>query len=339
MASQLSVAVNRKSVAQDPDKTQKLRLLRGKLRKLTGGHEGFDDEIAQLEKRRERMLDGHLALGHAAFDAQLQGGIPWRGVTEIHAAAARDTGSVSGFVCALFARHEACADEGQKAGLGPVLWIAQNHVVAETGRPYGWGIKHLGFDADRLRFVSTARLDDALWVCEEAAATRALGGVVLDLRAPENGPDLRETRRLHMRAMRANVPLFLLRQGGGSFASVAPVRLDVRPAPSRPATLFTDSSFEQDCVGSIGPPGFGVMISRNKAGPAGNSFTLHWNSHERVFFRATVQNRTTGFHTGSTAGAAHGNSAHQPHRIAASALSGNGSHHAPKTRRAVAHSA
>ncbi|MEO0544872.1 MAG: hypothetical protein AAFY99_13740 [Pseudomonadota bacterium] len=341
MASQLSVAVNRKAVACNRDRTSTLRLLRRQMRALSGEVDGFEDDVAHLEKRRQQGLDGRLPLGHQGFDHDLQGGLPWRGLTEIHASAARDMGSAYGFVCALFARHaahsqSALADEASKAALGPILLVSQNHALSEAGRPYGRGMHGLGLPSDRLHFVSVAKLSDALWVCEEAAATRGLGGVVLDLRAPKGGPDLHETRRLHMRAMHAGVPLFLLRQSVDAFASVAPVRLDISPAPSCDDILFAGSSFAQACPGSIGPPGFDVTIAKNKAGPAGNSFILHWNSHERIFFKASASTGVSDASAPTARNSRSGHASRYAHRIDTPALSGDGPEHAPAPRRIVA---
>ncbi|MEO1702888.1 MAG: hypothetical protein AAFR71_12645 [Pseudomonadota bacterium] len=341
MASQLSVAVNRKAVACNRDRTKTLRLLRYQMRALTGQVEGFEDDVTYLEKRRQNVLDGRLPLGHEDFDHDLQGGIPWRGLTEIYAPAARDMGSAYGFVCALFARHAILVhatldDEATKGTLGPILLVSQQHALGEAGRPYGRGMEGLGLPSDRLHFVSVNKLTDALWVCEEAATTRGLGGIVLDLRAPKGGPNLHETRRLHMRAMNAGVPLFLLRQGVDALASVAPVRLDVSPAPSCEATLFAGSSFEQPCPGSIGPLGLAVSILKNKAGPAGNSFILHWNSHECIFFKAASASRKVGASPSIVRTAHAGSKSRHPDRFDSFALSGDGPHHASAPRRVMA---
>lgn len=351
MASQLGVAVNRTSVACNRDRKRVLNGLRREIRSLTGETEGFEDPLARLDRRRAQALAGHVPLGADAFDTQMSGGLPWRGLTEMHAPAARDMGTLSGFVAALFARNDAigaCESSSHSEGQAPVLWVIQSHVLGETGLPHGHGLAAMGFDPARLRLVVPTKLDDALWVCEEAAATPGLAGVVLDIRTPKSGPGLRETRRLHMRAMQSRVPLFLLRQGGGAYASAAPVRLTVEPAPSRNPVLFAASPMETECPGGIGPPGFAVTIAKNKAGPAGNTHILHWNSHERVFFTADTARQSAGepgrnqdIRANANAGAAiaitaQGSPTGNAHHIPAFALSGDGSHDAPTPRRRVA---
>ncbi|MEL6919735.1 MAG: hypothetical protein AAFO77_01745 [Pseudomonadota bacterium] len=339
MAAQPGTAVKRKAVPARPamDKSRVLKGLRRELRALTGESAGFCDPLHQLEQRRAQALADHLALGHQDFDDQLSGGVSWRGLTELHVDAARDVGASSAFVAALFARHRAVhANSQSQSQAQPVLWIAQDHAVSEAGRPYGHGLKSLGFDPEQLRFVSVSHLQDALWVCEEAATTSGIAGVVLDLRAVKNGPGLRETRRLHTRAMHARVPLFLMRQGQSeaAYATTAPVRLTIAPAPSHEKTLFAGSSFESTCRGSIGPPGFCVTIAKNKAGPAGNFFTLHWNSHERVFFKASDGNRTTA--SGDDRAGVDRARIANAHHFHSSALPGDGPNHAATPWGAVA---
>ena len=44
------------------------------------------------------------------------------------------------------------------------------------------------------------------------------------------------------------------------------------------------TNLDRAVPGGIGPPGFSVTIEKNKAGPAGRTHLLHWNSHERSFY-------------------------------------------------------
>ncbi|MEM1376485.1 MAG: hypothetical protein AAGG69_03755 [Pseudomonadota bacterium] len=331
MATQLSTAVNSKTVSSfsRPDRSRVLNKLRRELQALSGENERFTDELTQLQAKQGKIASSRLSLGHGDFDRYVGGGLPCHGLTELNVEAARDAGCLSGFVAAVLARQSALNDERQTA---PILWIAQQHVVAEAGRPYGHGLSCLGLDYGRLRFVTVDRLQDALWVCEEAASTKGLCGVVLDLRAIRNGPGLRETRRLHMRAINACTPLFFLTQCKNLDSSAAPVRLKITPIPSQEQILFAGTSFEERFPGSIGPPGFCVTVVKNKSGPAGNSFKMHWNSHERVFFKATDRNSDAR----SVNGRSDTSKLSGAHYFHSYALSGNRQNHAPASRRKVA---
>ena len=127
------------------------------------------------------------------------------------------------------------------------------------------------------------RLPDALWICEEAAATAGLGAVVVAVQGRHALLGLKETQRLSMRARGAGRPLFLLQVSGETGASAAALRLLVEPALSAPRLVLAGSAAARAVPGGIGPPGFAVTIDKNKAGPAGSRHTLFWNRHDRRF--------------------------------------------------------
>ena len=229
---------------------------------------------------REAERAALLATGVQAFDRETGGGVALAGLTEIHAVEARDAGLCAGFVTGLLALASAPAFLRRD----PVLWIGAPGVFSEAGVPHGRGLAASGFAPERLLLVEPRTLGDALWVAEEAARTSGLAATVLDMRGNAKGFGLRETQRLQRRAHAAGRPLFLLRMSAEIEASAAPLRLVVGPAPSAPQIVLAGTAHARAVPGGIGPPGFSVTIEKNKAGPAGRTHLLHWNSHERSFY-------------------------------------------------------
>lgn len=211
-----------------------------------------------------------LPTGVARFDAALDGGLPLAALTEIHGRQTRDAGAVAGFALAL-------AVMARKT-TAPLLWIATGEVLSEAGRPYAPGLLHrFGLEAEALLVAETRRIEDALWVAEEAAGLSRLSAVLLEVRGTVRKLDLTATRRLHRRAQASARPFFLLRQAGQPEPTAAPVRLVVSPAPAGERRLFS-----RTLEGSIGPPAFTVEIGRSRtAMPA--TAVLEWNEDERAF--------------------------------------------------------
>ena len=87
------------------------------------------------EERMRRKSGGRLALGIAALDAVLGGGLPLAALTEIRAAQSRDGGVVSGFSLALLAQLL------EKArGSSSIVWIGEADLRRETGALYAPGL-------------------------------------------------------------------------------------------------------------------------------------------------------------------------------------------------------
>jgi protein ImuA len=228
---------------------------------------------------REAERSALLVSGAQAFDREIGGGIALAGLTEIHALQARDAGLCAGLATGLLSLGAAPAFLRRD----PVLWIGAPGVFSEAGVPHGRGLGGLGLGSNRLLLVEPRTLADALWVAEEAARTRGLAATVLEMRGNARDFGLRETQRLQRRAQSSGRPLFLLRQSAAVEASAAPLRLVVEPAPSAPLLVLAGTAHARAVPGGIGPPGFSVTIEKNKAGPAGRTHFLHWNSHERSF--------------------------------------------------------
>ncbi|MBN9038381.1 MAG: hypothetical protein J0H53_20140, partial [Rhizobiales bacterium] len=160
-----------------------------------------------------------LPLGAPRLDAALGGGLPAAGLVELHAAETRDAGAAAGFALALVALS-------RREAVGPLLWVATGEAFSEAGVPYAPGLAaRFGVAPEALLTSAVRRLEDALWVAEEAAALGALRAVILEMREPAPRLDLTATRRLHRRAGGGGLPLYLLRQAGRPVPTAAPVRL------------------------------------------------------------------------------------------------------------------
>ncbi|WP_157944695.1 hypothetical protein [Mangrovicella endophytica] len=222
-------------------------------------------ERQALTPLRRRLPRAAVPLGVAEADRALGGGFPAEGLSEIHLDATRDSGTGAGFVLALASLFA----DGR-----PVLWAAPSFALNEGGLPYLPGLD--AFGAPRLILVRTRRLEEAAWAAEEAARSGALSLVVLETLGNPACLTLDGTRRLHLRARQAGLPLVLLRQGGRADATAAPLRLRLRAAAAPPAPLRGKL---------VGPPVFDVSIEKSR-NP--QRFQVEWNPDERRFQPVTA---------------------------------------------------
>jgi protein ImuA len=77
------------------------------------------------------------------------------------------------------------------------------------GRIYGHGLATIGLDPNRVQLVEAGNDIEANWAVEEALKSK-VPAAVLTLGAE---PDFKTTRRLHLAAEKAGLPLLLLRLG------------------------------------------------------------------------------------------------------------------------------
>src|SRR6185312_15388501 len=213
-----------------------------------------------------------LRTGADSFDRILGGGWPRAGLIELHGGETRDAGAVAGFALAL-------ASLLMKEGAdGPLFWIGTADIFGETGFPYLPGLhQRFGIGPEAVLFARPRKLQDALWIAEEAARLKALSAVFLEIGGNPRRLDLTATRRLHRRALQAGRPLFLLREAAFAEPTAAPLRLVVAPARARPR-----STLAGPLVHSIGPPSFVVGIGKSRNALSGE-FILEWDAAERGF--------------------------------------------------------
>lgn len=154
----------------------------------------------------------------------------------------------------------------QWAGKAGIVWAGEDGAFAEEGAPYPPGLAQFGLDLSRLIVTRVRKRDDALWAAEQALGVA--GAVVICALAAQRKPlDLKATRRLLLFAERNRARCLLLRPLEDT--SAAWTRWRVSPAPSEAEAR------------ELGPPAFRAELVRNRAGPAGQSFILEWNAHER----------------------------------------------------------
>jgi protein ImuA len=218
---------------------------------------------------------GRLALGLEAFDRRIEGGLPVAGLCEFRAARTMDAGAATGFTLAVSAlfRERLRPDR-------PVLWISEREAGREAGLAHAAGLKSFGLAPDSLITAHPRRLEEALWVAETALQTEAFSVIVLELHGNPAKFGLTESRRLHLKARAAEVPLLLLRQAGEEEASSAQLRLLIEAAP---AGLRRIGAFS--APGSIGHPAFRAVVEKSR-NPAPFAVVMEWNTDERQFYPA-----------------------------------------------------
>ena len=201
-------------------------------------------------------------LGIAPVDAALGGGLEGGILHEIAAAREAEAAAASGFALLLAARTS-----------GPVVWIAEDMALYESGAPYGPGLEDLGLNPERFIMVAAPKARDVLWAVEEALSCRGMGTVIGEIR--QASLDLTATRRLSLAAGRRGAVALLLRSAPGQEASAAATRWIVKTMPSKGAK-------PRAMTLGPGPPRFALSLVRNRRGPPG-SWVLEWNGVEQRF--------------------------------------------------------
>jgi len=196
---------------------------------------------------------GSVALGVAAIDAALGGGLPRGALHEIAAAGETHVATAAGFALAVSAR----------AARKSTVWIAEDMARAESGAPHGPGFDAFGLAPERLLTITAAHTRDLLWAMEEALRCRAVGVAIGELRHSEL--DMVALRRLSLAASERGALALLLRTSPPNDASTAATRWIVSAAPN-------------DC--------FTVELTRNRRGLLG-AWTLQWSDDEDDIMLAT----------------------------------------------------
>lgn len=217
--------------------------------------------IAESETQGIPEAERRVALGVAAIDATLGGGLAGAALHEVSATLPLHFGAAIGFALAL----AALAREPKKQ----TLWIATDFSCLEAGALYGPGLDQFGLPTERLLTARVARPVDALFTMEEALKCRALSAVIAELHG--EAADLTATRRLILAAREGGTLGLLLRPHPSDAPSAAHTRWQVAAAPSEP-----------DELGGLGPTSFTLSLTRNRRGPSGQ-WTVAWDHHEHAF--------------------------------------------------------
>jgi protein ImuA len=205
---------------------------------------------------------GLVPLGATPVDDALGGGLGGGMLHEIAAVREAEIAAASGFALLLAARTS-----------GPVVWIAEDMMLYESGAPYGPGLDDLGLNPERFIMVAAPKSRDVLWAVEEALSCRGMGAVIGEIR--QASLHLTATRRLSLAAGRRGAVALLLRSAPGRDASAAATRWIVKAAPSKAAKPLATT------IGP-GPPRFALSLVRNRRGHPG-SWVLEWNGVEQRF--------------------------------------------------------
>ncbi|MCA8887047.1 MAG: hypothetical protein KDA35_10485 [Hyphomonadaceae bacterium] len=154
------------------------------------------------------------------------------------------------------------------AGPAGIFWAGEDAAFAEEGAPYPVGLAQYGLPLDRLIVARARKREDALWAAEQALA--ATGAIVICALGAQGKPlDLKASRRLLLFAERYSSRCLLLTPENG--ASAAWTRWRIAPA---------ESAAQPD---ELGLPAFRAELTRSRGGPAGVSFIVDWDAHERSF--------------------------------------------------------
>ncbi|WP_246520022.1 ImuA family protein [Ancylobacter lacus] len=224
--------------------------------------------LAGLEAVRLPSASSAFTLGAKGPDEVLAETLARGALHEIYAAEGGDMPAASGFALALALR--ALNGQGEAR---PLVWVRQDFLDSETGRPDARGVSGFGLDPARLILVRVRDPEQALRAAGDAVRCAALGAVLLEWWGEPKVLDLTATRRLALRASVSGVSFFLLRRAARASPSVAVTRWLVRPMLSTP--LAADAP---------GAPAFVVTLLRHRAGVQSHIWNLEWD-HESCSFR------------------------------------------------------
>ena len=216
-------------------------------------------------ERIETHGDAHdlnkVALGHAAADAVLCGGLAVAAVHEVFAEG-HQSAAATGFIAGL---------AGRVSPRQPLVWVRQDFSEIESGALSLSGLCELGLDPRLLVTVRAPDTDAALRTAADALACDALGAVVLEVWGQPRQLDLVASRKLTLAAQASGVTALLLRIG----ASRA---FDRRDALDRARGAFA-AIRAVDCVGCAA---LRRKLVRNRHGPIGR-WIMEWKCDECRF--------------------------------------------------------
>ncbi len=225
--------------------------------------------LATLRGRIERLEahgDAHdltrVALGHAAADAVLCGGLAAAAVHEVFAEG-HQSATATGFIAGL---------AGRLTPRRPLVWVRQDFSEVESGALSMSGLAELGLDPRLLVTVRAADADAALRTAADALACDAIGAVVLEVWGQTRQLDLVASRKLTLAAQASGVTALLLRVAAEPLPSTAETRWIVRAAHSPPSLPWH----------AWGAPVFDAQLVRNRHGPVGR-WIMEWKCDECLF--------------------------------------------------------
>src|SRR5437879_6682993 len=179
-------------------------------------------------ERIEAPCDAHdlnkVALGHAAADTTLRGGLALAAVHEVFAEGHQGA-AATGFLAGI---------AGRISSRKPLVWVRQDFAEIESGALSPGGLAELGLDPRLLVTVRAADVEVALRTAADALACDAVGVVVLEVWGEARHLDLVASRKLTLAAQASGVTGLLLRMAAEPQPSTAETRWIVRVAHSPP---------------------------------------------------------------------------------------------------------
>lgn len=186
---------------------------------------------------------------------------------EVRATRGADLPAATGFTLALARR---ASGEGGRT----VLWVRQDFVEAQAGRPDAFGLAEFGLGPDRLILVRAPNAVEVLRAAGDAVRCAALGALIVEPWGEPKALDLGTSRRLAQRAASSGVTSFLLRAAPSAAPTAVSSRWAVSSAPSAPRDAARVAN-------APGQPAFAATLLRHRGGvdPAleGMTWHLEWN--------------------------------------------------------------
>jgi protein ImuA len=223
---------------------------------------GFSRDSGSFLTSLPEAEGARIALGAAALDQALGGGLCRTRLHEIVPDTVFQLGAAAGFALALTAlsRRE-----------GAIVWIQQGLAALEGGAPYGPGAELFGIVPSRFLLVRAATPKDALWAMEESLRCAGVAAAIAELSGAGEAADLTATRRINLVAQTGGVLPLLLRHQRLAGTSACATRWRVASTPGR-----------SDGLSGLSGAGFALTLTKNQRGPAGD-WHVEWNRHERLF--------------------------------------------------------
>lgn len=219
-------------------------------------------KIARIERRPLAASPTHVALGHAAIDAALGGGLARGRLHEIFATDADDGSSAAGFA-AMVARRLG----------GGIVWLRQADAQQRGGTLHAHGLAAIGIDPRLLILIVPPDARALLHAAAEVVRCAEVGVAVIELWRTPRLLDLTASRRLALAAESSGVTALMLRVDAEAAPSAAQTRWLVRAAASVPLA-----------AGAPGYPALDIGLVRQRGRPAGGDWQVEWD-RDRAMFR------------------------------------------------------
>src|SRR4029078_9946182 len=215
--------------------------------------------IERLETHGDTHDLNKVALGHAAADSVLCGGLAVAAVHEVFAEG-HQSAAGTGFIAGL---------SGRVSPRRPLVWVRQDFSEIESGALSMSGLCELGLDPRLLVTVRAPDTDAALRTAADALACDALGAVVLEVWGEGRQLDLVASRKLTLAAQASGVTALLL-------------RMAAEPRPSTAATPWLVRAAQSPSSAPLhawGAPLLDAALVRSRHGPVGR-WIMEWKCDE-----------------------------------------------------------